>query len=218
VRTRPGGPVDQPHATGGWRFQRKKSVVKRVTTVLVGTAAVAALAAGCASSTKASPAPSSSSTAPASSAPASGSAQGAAVVKTASSPEGQILVDGSGRTLYLFQADTTSTSTCNGACATAWPPDTTTGAPTGSGVNTALLGTGMRADHASQVTYKGHPLYYFADDTQPGATNGQGADAFGGKWYVVSPSGAAITTAAPTTAPSTAPSTSGGSGGGGYGY
>ncbi|QMU74018.1 hypothetical protein GXP74_25310 [Streptacidiphilus sp. P02-A3a] len=133
------------------------------------------------------------------------------MVKAASSPEGQILVDGSGRTLYLFQADTGPTSTCNGACAAAWPPDTTSGAPSGTGVNTALLGTSARADHATQVTYKGHPLYYFADDAKPGQTNGQGVDAFGGRWYVVGPGGAAIT-AMPTT-PSPSP---GGGGGNGY--
>ncbi len=184
--------------------------MKRVTTVLVGAAAVAALAAGCASSTTTSstPSPSPSGTAPASASPA---AHGGAVLKTASSPEGQILVDGSGRTLYLFQADTGPSSTCDGACAVAWPPDTTTGAPSGTGLNTALIGTSVRADHATQVTYKGHPLYYFADDAKPGQTNGQGVDAFGGRWYVVGPSGAAITAApaAPTPSPST---------GGGYGY
>jgi len=189
--------------------------MKRVTTVLAGTAAVAALAAGCASSTKASTTPAPAASSPA---PASATAQGAAVLKTASSPEGQILVDGSGRTLYLFQSDTTSVSTCNGACATAWPPDTTSGTPSANGLNTSLVGTSMRTDHATQVTYKGHPLYYFADDSKPGDVNGQGSDAFGGHWYVVGPSGAAITTAAPA-APSPS-STGGGSGtgGGGGGY
>ena len=184
-------------------------MMKRVTTVLAGTAAVAALAAGCASSTKASSSPA---PAPSSSAPSAATGQGAAVIKTASAPEGQILVDGSGRTLYLFQSDTTSASTCNGSCATAWPPDTTSGAPTANGLNTALVGTSMRTDHATQVTYKGHPLYYFAGDSKPGDVNGQGSDAFGGHWYVVGPTGAAITTTAP------APSSPSTSGGGGYGY
>jgi predicted lipoprotein with Yx(FWY)xxD motif len=212
VRTRPGGPVDQLrriHAER--RFQRKKSVMKRVTMTIAGTVAVAALAAGCASSSKTSSTPSPGTS---SAAPAAASAHGAATLRAASSPEGQILVDGSGRTLYLFQSDTSSTSTCNGACATAWPPDTTSGTPSASGLNASLVGTGMRADHAAQVTYKGHPLYYFADDSKPGDVNGQGVDAFGGRWYVVSPTGAAITTAA------SAPSSSSGSSnsGGGYGY
>ncbi len=135
----------------------------------------------------------------------------AAMLKAASSADGQILVDGSGRTLYLFEADTSSTSTCNGACATAWPPETTTGKPTSTGLNASLLGTSVRADKTTQVTYKGHPLYRFADDSKPGDINGQGANAFGGTWYVVSPSGSAITTTATPT-----PSASATSGGGGY--
>ncbi|MBC3840027.1 hypothetical protein GXW82_06970 [Streptacidiphilus sp. 4-A2] len=178
--------------------------MKRVTLILAGTVAVAAVAAGCSSSATSS---SKTSTTPSPSATASPSATGTAVVKTASSTEGQILVDGSGRTLYLFQADTGPVSTCNGACATAWPPDTTTGTPTADGLNTALVGTSVRADHSTQVTYKGHPLYYFADDAKAGQTNGQGADAFGGRWYVVSPAGAAITTA-PATTPTPAPAPS----------
>ena len=135
----------------------------------------------------------------------------AAMLKAASSADGQILVDGSGRTLYLFEADTSSTSTCNGACASAWPPEITTGKPTSTGLNASLLGTSVRADKTTQVTYKGHPLYRFADDSKPGDINGQGATAFGGKWYVVSPSGTAIT----TTPTASASATSGG-GGGGY--
>ena len=182
--------------------------MRRVIAVSLGTAGLAALAAGCgmSSTTASSPPPSSMSASPA---PASGTA----TVKAAGSADGQILVDGSGRTLYLFQADTGSTSTCNGACATAWPPDTTTGTPNSTGLSTSLVGTSIRADHATQVTYKGHPLYYFAGDSKPGDINGQGSTAFGGKWYVVSPSGNAITTASVTT-PAPTPST----GGGGYGY
>ena len=144
------------------------------------------------------------------SATASGSA---ASLKAAGSAAGQILVDGSGRTLYLFEADTSSTSTCNGACATAWPPDTTTGTPKSTGLTSSLVGTSTRADHTTQVTYKGHPLYYFADDSKPGDINGQGATAFGGKWYVVSPTGNAITTTATTPTPT---QSSNGGGGGGY--
>jgi len=84
------------------------------------------------------------------SATASGSA---ASLRAAGSADGQILVDGSGRTLYLFEADTRSTSTCNGACATAWPPDTTTGTPKSTGLTSSLVGTSPRADRTTQVTY-----------------------------------------------------------------
>ena len=174
----------------------------------MGTVGLAVLAAGCMSSTTASSSPTSSSSTSTSSTPASGTA----TVKAASSADGQILVDGSGRTLYLFQADTGTTSTCNGACAVAWPPDTTTGTPKSNDVTASLVSTSMRTDHATQVTYKGHPLYYFADDSKPGDINGQGVTAFGGKWYVVSPNGTAITTTATTPTPTQSTS------GGGYGY
>jgi predicted lipoprotein with Yx(FWY)xxD motif len=119
-------------------------------------------------------------------------ASGASVtVGTASSGSlGSILVNSQGRTLYLFQGDKGTTSNCNGACATAWPPATATGAPTGgSGVTASLLGTTTRSDGTTQVTYNGHPLYRFSGDPQPGNTNGQGVNAFGALWYAVSPSG-----------------------------
>ena len=99
-------------------------------------------------------------------------------------------MDGSGRTLYLFEADTSNVSTCSGACAQSWPPFVTTGAPqVGAGMNLALVGTTTRSDGAKQVTYNGHPLYYFAGDTQAGDTKGENLHAFGADWYVVSPAG-----------------------------
>jgi predicted lipoprotein with Yx(FWY)xxD motif len=116
-------------------------------------------------------------------------------VKTANTPLGQILVDGSGRTLYLFEGDTGTTSTCNGSCAAAWPPDVTSGAAVGTGVSASMLGTTSRSDHTTQVTYNGHPLYFFSGDSAAGQTTGQGVNAFGALWYVVSPKGTPITTA-----------------------
>jgi predicted lipoprotein with Yx(FWY)xxD motif len=105
-------------------------------------------------------------------------------------PLGQILVDGSGRTLYLFEADSTKAATCSRACAQAWPPFLTSGSPhVGSGVTQSLLGTMTRSDGTRQVTYNGHPLYYFADDTKPGNTNGEGLTSFGAGWDAVSPAG-----------------------------
>ena len=100
------------------------------------------------------------------------------------------LVDAHGKTVYLFEADTTSQSRCSGQCAANWPPFLTSGAPVaGSGVNQALLGTTTRADGMTQVTYKGHPLYDFVADTRAGDTKGAGLRAFGASWYVVAPSG-----------------------------
>jgi predicted lipoprotein with Yx(FWY)xxD motif len=125
--------------------------------------------------------------APKTSAPA---ASGAVSIKTTKGDPGTFLVDSSGRSLYLFEADKSTTSTCNGACAAAWPPLTTTGAPTaGTGVKANLLGTTKRDDGKMEVTYNGHPLYYFANDSAPGDIKGQGVDAFGAEWYAVSPEG-----------------------------
>ena len=121
----------------------------------------------------------------------------AAMVAVAKTSLGRILVDGRGMTLYLFEKDTGPKSTCDGACASTWPPLTTQGAPkAGGGVMTAKLGTSKRSDGTTQVTYDGHPLYGYVTDQAPGDTTGQGLDFFGGEWYVLSPQGAAVTTAA----------------------
>lgn len=120
-------------------------------------------------------------------------AGGAATIATADGELGVHLVDAQGRTLYLWEADTGTKSTCSGACAAAWPPALTAGAPTASGkAKAGDLGTTKRADGTVQVTYAGHPLYRFAGDTAPGQTNGEGSDGFGAEWYVVAPSGKAV--------------------------
>jgi len=135
--------------------------------------------------------------------PASGSS---ATVSVANTGLGKVLVDSHGMTLYLFQQDSGTKSTCSGACATEWPPLRASGKPTvGGGVKKSLIGTTPRSDGKPQVTYDGHPLYGFQADSKPGDTNGQGVDAFGAPWYVLSATGNAITTAS---------SSSGGSGNG----
>ncbi len=96
-------------------------------------------------------------------------------------------------TVYLFVADHAATSTCYSSCAQVWPPVLTNGAPVaGTGATASLLGTTMRTDGKAEVTYNGHPLYYFATDKKPGDTTGQGVNSFGELWYVLSPAGAAI--------------------------
>lgn len=107
---------------------------------------------------------------------------------------GQVLVDGSGRTVYLFAADKGTQSSCSSsACVQYWPPVLTTGAPqAGTGVSASLLGTTTRQDGTTEVTYAGHPLYYFISDKNAGDVTGQGVNGFGGPWYVVSPSGMQI--------------------------
>jgi predicted lipoprotein with Yx(FWY)xxD motif len=127
----------------------------------------------------------------ASNAPTSSGA--AAGVSTKTSSLGTILVDAKGRTLYLWDADHGSMSTCTGACAQAWPPLTTTGTPKATGaVKASLLGTTKRADGSREVTYAGHALYTYAGDTRAGQTTGEGNNGFGAPWWVVSPAGKAL--------------------------
>jgi predicted lipoprotein with Yx(FWY)xxD motif len=117
----------------------------------------------------------------------------ASAVSTKTSSLGTFLVDAKGRTLYLWDADKGSMSTCTGACAQAWPPLTTTATPKASGaVKASLLGTTKRPDGSREVTYAGHPLYTFAGDTQPGQTTGEGSNGFGAPWWVVSTAGKAL--------------------------
>jgi predicted lipoprotein with Yx(FWY)xxD motif len=120
---------------------------------------------------------------------------------------GKILVDSTGRSVYLFEKDTGPRSTCSGACAAEWPPVTTTGKPTaGDGLTASMLGTTKRSDGTMQVTYNGHPLYRFSADNKPGDATGQNVDAFGAEWYVLSPAGHKVEGKAKN------------SGGGGYAY
>ena len=106
---------------------------------------------------------------------------------------GKILDNGQGRTLYLFQADSGTKSNCSGACATNWPPLTSSNPTVGKGASASMVGTSKRSDGKTQVTYNGHPLYTFAGDSGPGDTSGQGVNAFGGLWYAVSPTGQQVT-------------------------
>jgi predicted lipoprotein with Yx(FWY)xxD motif len=116
-----------------------------------------------------------------------------ATVGVAKSRLGRILVDGRGRTLYLFEKDKGMASTCYGPCASVWPPLTTAGKPHAvRGALGARLGTTKRTDGKLEVTYNGHPLYRYAGDTKPGDTKGQDLNQFGGGWYVLSPLGKKI--------------------------
>jgi predicted lipoprotein with Yx(FWY)xxD motif len=122
----------------------------------------------------------------------SSSAKGT-TVKVAKSRFGKIIVDGRGRSLYLFEKDRRGHSACSGACAAYWPPLLTNGKPVaGTGVKKSLLGTTRRSNGKKQVTYNGHPLYRFVQDTRPGQVKGQDTHFFGGGWYVISPSGKKI--------------------------
>jgi predicted lipoprotein with Yx(FWY)xxD motif len=113
------------------------------------------------------------------------------LVSTKQGKYGTILAGGPKRlTVYLFEADKGSTSSCAGECAKDWPPVTTSGPPRAGGSAVAAdLGTTTRSDGTTQVTYKGHPLYYFEQDADSGDAYGQGSKAFGAEWYVLAPSG-----------------------------
>jgi predicted lipoprotein with Yx(FWY)xxD motif len=176
---------------------------------ILGAAGLAALAlalSACASSA------SSSSSTPATTAPAAGgssapAAGGGTTVNMTTINGTAVLTNSSGKTLYWFAPDTSTTSKCSGSCATYWPP--VTGPVTaGSGV-TGTLGTITRSGGTMQATYDGHPLYTYVGDTAAGQAKGNGLNLSGGLWYEMTVSGA-------KPAASTAASTSGG--GGGYGY
>ncbi len=176
---------------GKSRFSRMSGRTKAAAGVGGGLAA-ALLMAACGSA-----ASSSTASSPSGSASASGAGAGASggtVIKTASASGSTFLTNGSGRAVYLWAADTGDKSTCSGACAGAWPPVTTTGTATAAGdAHASDLGTITRSDGTKQVTYDGHPLYYFAGDSGPGTATGQGSDNFGAKWWLVAPTGSDVT-------------------------
>ena len=128
--------------------------------------------------------------------------QGPAALASHSGPLGNYLTDSKGMTLYIFSADTGATSTCNSACAKEWPPLTTAGAATAAGgAKPSMLGSSKRADGTTQVTYAGHPVYYFNGDSASGDMNGEGSTDFNGNWTIVSPAGAAVIDSGSTPAP-----------------
>lgn len=111
------------------------------------------------------------------------------VLDTASTDLGDVLVDGDGMTLYMFDNDSDGESACVDDCAATWPPITGEAAAAGD-VDEGMIGTTTRPDGASQVTYGGLPLYLYAADAEPGDVNGQGV---GEVWWVVGPDGSRIT-------------------------
>jgi predicted lipoprotein with Yx(FWY)xxD motif len=164
---------------------------------LLGVAVVVAACGGGSSSSKTSSAAASS----------YGATTSAASVGTTKGSLGTYLVGSSGRSLYIWVADSGGKSACSGACASAWPPLTTKAQPTATGGASASdLGMITRSDGTEQVTYKGHPLYYYAGDNSAGATNGQGSNQFGARWWLISPSGGQVSKS------STSSSTSGSTG------
>ena len=173
-------------------------MTRPLTLAATATAAVALLA-GCGSSSSSSSSSTAASTAastPTQSTAAATTppAKTGVAVETKKTKLGTILAAGPKHlTVYLFEADKGTSSTCNGDCASAWPPVTTEGKPTATGgALSADLGTTKRSDGSEQVTYKGHPLYFFEEDKGTSDTNGQGSNAFGAGWYVMKPNGSKV--------------------------
>jgi len=147
-----------------------------------------------------------------SSSSSTGAANASATVDSTNSAKyGTILVDSTGRTLYMLTADTSTMSACTGGCVSIWAPLAAMGTLTaGSGLNASLLGAITRSDGSKQVTYNGHPLYTFLQDGGPGHENGEGISSFGGSWYVLNLSGMPVKAAVSGSSSTTS--------GGGYNY
>jgi predicted lipoprotein with Yx(FWY)xxD motif len=153
----------------------------------VSLAAVALMAAACGgSSTPAASGNTTTAAAPTTAAATSAATGAGTVIKTARGPNGIWLTDQAGKSLYIYTKDTGTKSACYGACATNWPPFTATGSVTVNGqfLDASLIGSTSRTDGTTQVTYGGHPLYYFKSDTAPAQIKGQGV---GGVWYILGP-------------------------------
>ncbi len=166
----------------------------RTTPLLLLVVAAALLSAGCGSSSSSSSSSSKSAATTTSSTASAGT--GAVVISSRSLPGlGAVLVDGRGRTLYVFTPDAAKKVTCSGGCASVWPPVSLPGSAkaTASGaVKASLLASDPNPSGGQVVTYHGWPLYNYVADPTAGTATGEGVDASGGLWYVISPTGIVI--------------------------
>lgn len=111
------------------------------------------------------------------------------VITTGASDFGTMLFDSNNQAIYIWEVEDSSIPECYGDCAVAWPPVLTSGAPVASGeVSGDLLGTTTRTNGATQVTYNGKPLYYYADE-EPGEVKCHNVSTHGGLWWVIQPDG-----------------------------
>ena len=180
----------------------------------VGTSLLVAACGG--SAQKSTPGSTPTAAAPPASQPVSSSGS-ALTIGTASNSVGTYLTGAGGRALYIWVADSKGKSACSGACATAWPPLTVGSIPkVGGGASAGDISLISRSGGAKQVAYKGRPLYYYAGDSGPGMTNGQGSNQFGANWWLISPSGAQVggSSSAGSSSSSSASTSSGSSSGG----
>ncbi|RKT18711.1 putative lipoprotein with Yx(FWY)xxD motif [Streptomyces sp. 1114.5] len=139
-------------------------------------------------------------------APSTSSSPGAptgATLQAATDPKlGAIVTDSSGFTLYRFDQDRDNPpeSSCNGSCATIWPPEHANGDVTVKGIDSKLVGTVTRSDGTKQITLNGRPVYRYSQDAKPGDTKGQGV---AGTWFAVTPSGGKAGTGTSAPGPAT---------------
>jgi predicted lipoprotein with Yx(FWY)xxD motif len=192
------------------RNRRRERMMRR-TPLLAAAGAVALAAAGCGSSSHSSSSSSAAATTgSAQNASSSGGAYGAPATTTSSastasgatgtlvvvksSKNGKVLAAGPKKlTVYEFAADHGTTSVCTGPCASVWPPVTSAATPRATGgASASMLSVVTRPDGTNQVTYNGHPLYFYARDGDSGDAYGQGISSFGASWYVLSPAGAKV--------------------------
>ena len=153
-----------------------------------------ALVAACSSGSTTAPPTTAATATPAAGTPAASSGGSTVTIGMASSSLGNVLVGPDGLTLYVHAGDTATSSSCNGACATAWPPLAVASGQTAvlaSGI-TGTLGTLTRADGTVQVTFDGLPLYGWKNDKAPGDVTGQNVNGF----TVATPGGTAPSPAA----------------------
>lgn len=107
-----------------------------------------------------------------------------------------MLVNGEGRTLYVFLPDKHAKVTCVGACAELWPPTKLAAGQKASAsgqVKPSLLASDPDPEGGRVVTYAGWPLYTYVSDTAPGQATGQDLETNGGRWYAIAPSGKTVT-------------------------
>jgi predicted lipoprotein with Yx(FWY)xxD motif len=136
-----------------------------------------------------------------------GSAASSSSGGTTATSKSKVVTDAAGFTVYWFAIDTPKKSNCNGTCASFWPPLPASAKLTNMSSLPGTFGKITRADGSKQLTYMGHPLYTFKQDTAPGQDKGNGQNLSGGVWWAMTPSGAKL---------AAAPAPSSSSGGGGY--
>lgn len=108
-------------------------------------------------------------------------------------PLGSVVIDRGQHTVYVFDKDSGSTSSCHEACAAKWPPVFAEGEPIAKrGIDASKLGTIKREDGSFQITYAGQPLYDYVGDGAAAEANGNAIEAFGGRWHVIRPDGEAL--------------------------